>query len=64
MRSLKQALKFNETQFGTVFILTALNLAACLSSIRINPWWVWVIALLFWPVFAVIGNLVLGTSEE
>ena len=61
MRRLLSALRFNDVQFLSVCVFTLGNLVACASSDA--PPWLWIVSWLFWPVMAVVANLILGPPQ-
>jgi hypothetical protein len=56
MSRLRDAFNTNDTQASTVCLLTFLNLCACGAGEHNTNWIVWVIALLFWPMLALLFN--------
>ena len=57
----RKALRTNSPQVSSVLFFTAMNLVAATTSDR---WWVWLLALLFWPTVAFIANLVNPIPRE
>ena len=57
---LKEACRTNNTQGSYVAVMSTLNLVACIgrNDHSYTPWWLYLGAGLFWPVFAFIANLV------
>lgn len=58
VKRLRAACRTNEVQVTTVIALTALNGVALLQRTQETPGWLTVTALLFWPVFAFVANLI------
>lgn len=52
---IRDACVTNDPQFDNVFMFTLLNCAVASKS---NRWEAWVLALLWWPCFAFIANLI------
>jgi hypothetical protein len=60
LKRLRSALYFNELQAQTVGFLTCFNVLALLTREGDSPWWLWLIALGFYPFFALLGNFLLN----
>lgn len=55
---LRAAFRTNEPQATTLVAVTAMNLMACGLREQETPWWLWVVAGLFWPLFVFVHNLI------
>jgi hypothetical protein len=64
MRRIRAACHSNDIQVETCTLLTVLNIIAAFSREGSIPLWGWMLAILFWPVFAFIGNFVSPIPKE
>lgn len=63
MKRIRAAFRSNETQTSAVVLLTGANLLACLSRPEC-PLWLYIGAILFYPMIAFTANLISPIPER